>query len=137
MGSQIDTNFDFRSDTPPGKDPDSHSPTLRRYHKLLWNKPLPSGGVFKLDDTAYQGFLYHRSKKSEFWLSSDAVVPAFKWHLESTGIIDQVPKEEVDAFYSLGYTIGGMMIFPGNRIDGKITITRHVVSIPESTIAGT
>ena len=27
----IDTAFDFRRDTPPGKDPDSHSPTLRRY----------------------------------------------------------------------------------------------------------
>lgn len=31
----IDTTFDFRSETPPGKDADSHSPTLRRYHQLL------------------------------------------------------------------------------------------------------
>lgn len=36
----IDTAFDFRTDTPPGRDPDSHSPTLRRYHQLLWSKPL-------------------------------------------------------------------------------------------------
>src|SRR5665811_1531204 len=25
------------------RDPDALSPTLRRYHKLLWSKPLPSG----------------------------------------------------------------------------------------------
>src|SRR5688500_10206575 len=29
----IDTSFDFRTDA-CGKDPDAHSPTLRRYHKL-------------------------------------------------------------------------------------------------------
>jgi hypothetical protein len=27
-----------------------------------------------------------------------------------------------DAFRTIGYTIGGMMVFPGNRIDGKSTI---------------
>ena len=39
----IDVTFDFRSDTRPKKDPDKDSATLRRYHKLLWSKPLPSG----------------------------------------------------------------------------------------------
>lgn len=29
----LDTSFDFRVDTPKGKDPDKHSPTLRRYHQ--------------------------------------------------------------------------------------------------------
>lgn len=41
----IDVAFDFRTDA-GGKDPDSHSPTLRRYHRLLWSKPLPSGEPF-------------------------------------------------------------------------------------------
>ena len=49
---RIDITFDFRSDTPPGKDPDVFSPTLSRYHKLLWSKPLPSGLVFELDVAA-------------------------------------------------------------------------------------
>ena len=40
----IDTAFDFRTDA-NGKDPDSHSLTLRRYHRLLWSKPLPNGGM--------------------------------------------------------------------------------------------
>ncbi len=30
----IDTNFNFYSDTPRGKEPDSFSPTLRKYQKL-------------------------------------------------------------------------------------------------------
>jgi hypothetical protein len=50
LQSLIDTSFDLYSDTPAGRDPDSHSPTLRRYHKLLWSKPLPGGPLFKLDD---------------------------------------------------------------------------------------
>jgi hypothetical protein len=45
----IDITFDFRSDTAPGKDPDTFSPTLRTYHQLLWSKPLPSGQLFRLD----------------------------------------------------------------------------------------
>ena len=36
----IDTTFDLRTDA-AGKDPDTYSPTLRRYHQLLWSKPLP------------------------------------------------------------------------------------------------
>jgi hypothetical protein len=30
--------------------------------------------------------------------------------------------EDNEAFRAIGYTIGGMMVFPGNRIDGKPTI---------------
>ena len=43
----IDTTFDFRTDA-AGKDPDTYSATLCRYHQLLWSKPLPSGVVFEL-----------------------------------------------------------------------------------------
>ena len=60
MRRHIDITFDFRSDTPPGKDPDALSPTLRRYHKLLWSKPLPSGVVFELDDTTLHVYLHHQ-----------------------------------------------------------------------------
>ena len=45
----IDTSFDFRTDA-FGKDPDTFSATLRRYHKLLWSKPLSGGALFDLDD---------------------------------------------------------------------------------------
>jgi hypothetical protein len=122
MRSQIDTTFDFRSDTPPGKDPDAFSPTLRRYHKLLWSKPLPSGVVFELVDTTAQVYLHHHSDMGEFFLSSDTVVPSFRREHRIAHIINQIPADELDAFNTIGYTIGGMMVFPGNRIGRKMTI---------------
>jgi len=121
MGADIDITFDFRSDAPPGRDPDAHSKTLRRYHKLLWSKRLPSGVLFELDDATRGSYLHHRSAIGEFSLSSDAVIPTFKWvpHIKAL-----IPKAELDAFNSVGYTIGGMMVFPGNRIDRKWTINQ-------------
>ena len=60
----IDIAFDFRSDA-KGRDPDSHSPTLRSYHRLLWSKPLPSGASFDLSDTTPGVYLHHRSGLGE------------------------------------------------------------------------
>jgi hypothetical protein len=40
MSKIIDIEYDLRSDA-NGGDPDSTSPTLRQYHKILWSKPLP------------------------------------------------------------------------------------------------
>jgi hypothetical protein len=118
----IDTAFDFRRDTPAGKDPDSHSPTLRRYHRLLWSKPLPNGQHFELVDTTSQVYLHHKSDLGEFWLASDAVVPSFTRQHKIRQIIEQVSTEELDTFNYIGYTIGGMMLFPGQRVDRKMTI---------------
>ena len=39
---KIDTSFDFTTDA-HGKDPDSYSITLQRYHQTLWSKELPCG----------------------------------------------------------------------------------------------
>ena len=50
----IDTSFDFRVDA-RGKDPDSHSPTLRKYHRRLWSRPLPGGDPFELRDPPHPG----------------------------------------------------------------------------------
>jgi hypothetical protein len=122
LGEAIDITFDFRSDTPPGRDPDALSPTLRRYHQHLWSKPLPSGAPFELDVTTPYTYLHHRSELGEFWLSSDAVIPTFSRELRLAHIIDQIPHAEREAFNRIGYTIGGMMVFPGNRVGRKMTI---------------
>src|SRR3989442_14954790 len=113
MRADIDITFDFRLDTPKGKDPDAHSKTLRRYHKLLWTKRLPDGQLFELNDTSLDSYLYHRSAIGEFSLSSDAVIPTFKG---VPRIKASIPKAELDAFNAVGYTIGGMMVFPAKRI---------------------
>jgi hypothetical protein len=121
LGEAIDITFDFRSDTPPGRDPDAFSPTLRRYHQLLWSKLLPSGVPFELD-VSTPSYLHHLSELGEFWLSSDAVIPTFSREPRLAHIIDQIPDVEREAFNRIGYTIGGMMVFPANRVGRKMTI---------------
>jgi len=118
----IDITFDFRSDTPPGRDPDTFSPTLRTYHQLLWSKPLPSGAPFALDATLPPYYFRHASELGEFLLSSDAVVPTFSRARELAHIFPKIPQGETDAFNRLGYTIGGMMVFPANTVSRKMTI---------------
>ena len=116
----IDVGFDFREDTPPGKDPDAFSPALRRYHRFLWSKPLPNGVPFELDDTTPGVYLHHRSDElGEFLLASDGVVASYRY----------VPMVQVEAwklqeFLHIGYSIGGMMLWPGNQIDRKWTINQ-------------
>ena len=75
----IDVTFRFTSDTPEGKDPDSHSPTLRQYHGLLWSKQLPNGKYFELSDTTPGAYLHHRSELGEFRLSSDAISSTYMY----------------------------------------------------------
>lgn len=119
----IDTSFDFRTDA-RGKDPDVFSPTLRQYHKLLWSKALPSGRSFDLDDAGRGAYLHHRSELGEFFLLSDSVIPTFtRWGF-AMAHPELYTEEENKAFMGISYTIGGMMIFPGNRIQGKWTINQ-------------
>jgi hypothetical protein len=116
----IDTTFDFQTDTPSGKDPDSHSKTLHRYHQALWSRELPDGTLFELEDGRPDAYLVHSSVRGTFWLSSDAVIPTFPH--KAADIVAMLDEGESEAFWDLGYTIGGMMIWPGNRIDNKQTI---------------
>jgi hypothetical protein len=120
--SLLDTTFDFRSDTPAGKDPDAFSPTLRKYHKQLWSRPLPNGVIFTLDDTNPRIYLHHISELGEFSLSSDSAIHSFSKWKSMAHIMSQIEAEEIEEFKRIGYTIGGMLIFPANRIDGKSTI---------------
>ena len=122
MDNFIDITFDFRTDTPKGKDPDSFSRTLRSYHKFLWSKPLPNGVLFELDDKRAKVYLYHKSQLGEFFLSSDSVIHTFSRWASMAHIINQLKEGEAEAFRSIGYTMGGMIIFPANRVEGKTTI---------------
>lgn len=117
----IDTTFDFRSDTPQGMDPDARSPTLRRYHKHLWSKPLPTGDMFELVDTTPRVYLHHRSQLGEVRLTSDTVIPTFRKERKLAHVFENSP-EELAEFMRIGYKIGAMMIFPGNQVDGRMTI---------------
>jgi hypothetical protein len=116
----IDRNFDFYSDS-YGKDPDTHSPTLKEYHKILWSKPLPNGKLFSLRDDKVGVYLYHNSELGEFFLGSDAISHSYKYHKRKQLVTRQIP-EAVNKVFSAGSTIGGYIIFPNNKINNKQTI---------------
>ncbi|KAF0200136.1 MAG: hypothetical protein FD170_3731 [Bacteroidetes bacterium] len=117
---QVDINFNFFSDA-NGGDPDSTSPTLRTYHKILWSKPLPSGKIFEICNIKRGVYLYHKSELGEFFLGSDAITHSYKNHKRKYWLTKQIP-EEVDELFDIGSKIGSYIIFPNNRIDGKQTI---------------
>ncbi len=117
----ININFNFYSDTPKGKDPDSHSDTLRKYHQFLWSKTLPNGSIFNLDIKTPK-VLHHKSNLGEFFLSSDSLAHSYSKWKSTANIIKKIPKREIDEFFNLCCTIGGYIIFPSNRIDNQMTI---------------
>ena len=120
--TMIDTSFNMHSDA-NGGDPDSKSATLRRYHKLLWSKPLPSGDHFDLSIDKPGRYLYHNSALGEFALGSDAITHSYRNQIKKKWLTTQIPKEVQDLF-DRGSTIGAYIIFPNNRVDQKQTINQ-------------
>ena len=116
----IDIAFNVYSDS-GGKDPDSHSPTLKKYHKILWSKPLPNGKIFSLSDTESDSYLTYNSAREEISLSSDSISNSYRDKKVLSSIIKDLTKE-VEEFRSIGSTIGGFILFPNKKIDGKMTI---------------
>lgn len=118
----IDISFNFYSDA-NGGDPDSTSPTLRKYHKLLWNKVLPNGTNFELTESKSGAYLYHNSGQGEFFLGSDAITHSYKNQKRKQWLIKQIPNE-VDELFDTGSTIGAYTLFPKNKIENKFTINQ-------------
>ena len=114
----IDIHFKMNSDA-NGKDPDSHSPTLRAYHQQLWSKALPNGKEFTIERLGQ--YLGHSSDMGTFYLGSDAITHSYKHHERKRWLTSQIP-DGVDALFDLGLTIGAYTLFPNNRIDMKPTI---------------
>lgn len=112
----IDTTFDFRTESGPGRDPDAFSPTLRRYHKLLWSKALPDGRDFTLSDASWAQYLHHRSDLGEFRMTSDTIAATYTLRQNPAvrRILASFPEEDHAAFRAKAYTIAGFLIFPAN-----------------------
>jgi hypothetical protein len=118
----IDTTFNMHSDA-NGGDPDSTSPTLRKYHKLLWRKNLPNGKFFELHENRNTSYLWHNSSLGEFSLGSDAITHSYKNHERKKWLTSQIP-EDVNELFNLGSTIGASIIFPNKQVDRKNTINQ-------------
>lgn len=116
----IDTSLDLRSDA--SGDADTYSPTLRRYHRLLWSKPLPGGAIFDLEEAGRKGsyYLRHSSELGEFRLSSDAITNRLLGRAKR--VIAQIPSEELPPHR--GYTIGSALLFPKTAPPGRMTINQ-------------
>lgn len=118
----IDTTFDFTTDA-GGKDPDSHSKTLKQYHKILWSKKLPSGECFELQENEAKKYLVFMGIDGVQYLSSDAIANTFRHHRgKMASVIVGVEQSLVEEFYSLNSTMGAYILFPGNKVESKLTI---------------
>ena len=113
---RIDITFDFRSDTPAGKDPDSYSKTLKSYHQKLWSRMLPNGEVMELEARKRPYYLTWKS----FDFGSDSIIVEMRYG-KNKKIIDQVYDivGDYENYYEnlvrRSYSIGGMVIFPRHR----------------------
>ncbi len=119
---KIDTTYNVYTDA-KGGDPDSTSPTLRAYHKILWSKPLPNGQILELDSKKSGAYLYHQSQLGTFNLGSDAITHSYRNQTRKQWLIKQIPNE-VNELFDIGSTIGAYTLFPKNKIDNKFTINQ-------------
>ncbi len=117
--AEIDTSFDFRSDS-NGKDPDSNSPTLRAYHRFLWSKRLPVGESLELEIAG--STLVYRFNMQTLKFGSDSISNSFMGTKKISHLIGKVPTSEFEDFRNKGSTIGGYLIFPSEREGGRMTI---------------
>ncbi|MBR2547071.1 MAG: hypothetical protein IKF07_02620 [Eubacterium sp.] len=83
----IDVTFDFRTDTPVGKDPDSSSLTLKKYHQSLWSKELPNGEYMDLKMSPAPWYLTWK----DFDFGSDSIIVEMNYK-KNERIIEQVKK---------------------------------------------
>jgi hypothetical protein len=117
----VDVTFDCRKDA-KGRDPDSHSPTLRRYHQLLWSKPLPSGKLFGLDILGPKPFLVHQSELGEFHLTSDSITHSYSSRAKIKPLVQHLPDTQRSFAESGAWFVSECILFPGKRVNGKSTI---------------
>ena len=117
----VDVTFDCREDA-RGRDPDSHSPTLRRYHQFLWSKPLPSAKAFHLDTSGPKPFLVHRSERGEFHLTSDSITHRYSARTTIKPLVAQLPNHQRAFVESGTWPVSECIVFPGKKVDGKNTI---------------
>ena len=118
----IDITFDFRTDS-AGKDVDIASPTLKRFHKLLWSKALPSGEKMDLSDEVKSSYLVYKSKDKIFYLTSDSISNSYRNTKKLSHLLVGL-EDEVQGFQQIGNSIGGYIIFPSKSEEKGMSINQ-------------
>lgn len=117
----VDVTFDCTLDA-RGRDPDSHSPTLRRYHQILWSKPLPNSKAFDLDISGPKPFLVHRSELGTFELTSDSITHRYASRKTIKPLVEHLEGSQKVFAESGAWFVGECILFPGRQVEGKTTI---------------
>lgn len=121
----MDITFDYWADINPGlsvfeaknaKDPDSRSFKLQEAHKTLWSKPLPNGNLFDLQLSKGTQLAW-----GKFRLSSDSIGNSYMVNNRMAEIVLSHQKDAEEIFKASSQ-IGGFVLFPAYRVDGKNTI---------------
>lgn len=112
----LDITLDFMLES-PDKDPDTHSPTLRRYHQLLWSKPLPSGEPFELvvPKRKADGYLIFDGPNGLIYFGSDAITNSYTRWLRPKRLVEAMERldsSQKHRFLNPPYTIASAMIWP-------------------------
>ena len=113
----LDVEFNFSKEA-KGRDPDRYSPTLIKYHRMLWQKPLKDNKLFDLTFSE-KNRLTHSSDLGVFELSSDTIGHTYRKWKRMAHIIKQIPKSDIDSFLKTCRTMGGYIVFPANKINGN------------------
>jgi len=109
----IDINLDFC--TEKGVElPDRDSPTLRKYHKLLWSKKLPNGEVPILSETDYNG-LKLKTDTCELILSSDTMINPYTGNWKKIDLRYLKEINEINEFIKLIHKIGNFIMYPRTK----------------------
>lgn len=115
---QFDPSFDFRSETPPGKDADSVSPTLRTLHAFLWSKEIQPGKALKLvtPKSRTKGYLVGAyADGQEFVFGSDAITHSYAHWTRPKALVhakESLSEAEKARYLTPRYTVGSTMIWP-------------------------
>lgn len=118
--------FDFWQSCPRKGDPDARCHLLREQHRLLWSRPLPNGREFLLTDRSPGGYLRLSSDGVSMDLTSDSVIPTYASYGRTQAVAARsgVEAHLLHEFEALSGSIGGMMLFPGFRVDAKDSINQ-------------
>ena len=127
----FNTETDFQTDA-KHRDPDIHSPLLQDFHRRLWTKPLPSGEIFALEPAragSARVLRYTSADGSSIDLSSDTLANSNRGRLSEfyTAMGDASNTE----WHRVGGSIGGRLLFPRTRVQGRQTINQRRGTHPQ------
>ena len=117
----LDVSFDFRSDA-NGGDPDRKSPTLKKYHQMLWNKPISPSKTFTVKNGGNSDYLFCELDGEIINLGSDSISNSYMKNSKLQNMLRDVEDVKIQSFIDVGSTIGGFIVFPSKRIHKKLNI---------------